>query len=366
MNRITKEERKRKLRQRTQRGVNERELKSGGRGSVLDLSKAKGKVIQYKMEAEKGKKRIIDIIPFIISQSWYKDLRAKSGNPTEVEPGYLDYKLEVPVHRNVGTDNKTFVCRQLAFGKKCPLCEELYAEWDKEESKQSEKKIDALKSSWRNFYNVYDYDGQSREIELWEDQSYELFEKYLLEAMDSNDEGLITFSDLDDGRTIEYKTREKKLGRNIFHETHSISFLKRDKYEEDILEKTHPLDAMLIIPSYEEVAKAHLGLDNDETQQPETSEPEAEQPVRRKPRQIDRSEPEEGKQDTDDSFPECPAGGNFGTDCNQLKDCEKCDEDLFKACTKAFEAGQTERRTRPAQDEKAEDKAPPVRRRRNI
>jgi hypothetical protein len=133
MPRITAEQRREALRKRTKRGVNERGQKGLGRKSVLDYSKAGDrKIVKY--EVKSGKEdNYIDILPFEITQEWYKKLRSVSGTPIGLDIGFTDYKLEIPIHRNVGEDNEVFLCLKKAFGKKCPLCEEMYAEWDKDE-----------------------------------------------------------------------------------------------------------------------------------------------------------------------------------------------------------------------------------------
>ena len=372
---MTKEERKARLRKRTRRGVDERGQTGLGRKSVLDLSKANGTVHKFAIDADRGKSKMIDILPFVVTQTWYKNLRTKSGSLSGLDVGDWDYKLEVPVHSGVGDGNDVFVCLQMAFGQKCPLCEELYAEWDKEKADQDERKISALMISWRDFYNVYDYDGESGGIELGYNIAYKNFEEVLQDAVDCDDEGLVTFWDLEDGRTIEYKTREKKFGKNPYHEGHSIKFVKRDSYNEDILGKTYPLDAMLIIPTYEDVARAHLGLDEDEVQQAASEGVEEEPPARTRPRQIGRSKSAQaevkegdgtGKRDIDGSFPECPAGGRFGTDCNKLKACESCDEALFELCGKAFADGQGEQKVELERVAEKVDDKPKLRRRRSI
>ena len=371
----TKEERKQRLKNRTRRGVDERGQKGLGKKTALDHSKGNGKIILYDMTAEKGKKRLIDLIPFVITQPWYKDLRTKAGTPTGLEIGDYDYKLEIPVHKNVGPDNKTVLCLQQAFGRKCPLCEDLFSEWDKDESDQDQKKIDSLKSSWRTHYNTYDYDGESGEIELWDDQSYFLFEDMLIEAMETDDEGLTTFWDLEDGRSIEYKTREKKLGRNTFYEAHSITFHKRDPYGEDILEKVHPLDAMLIIPTEKEVLDVYQGTGENETQQAEHAEAESDAGRRR--RRIGTEPPaisDESAGSPSAQICVCPHGGVFGADCNKLASCDVCDEKTYAACQTAFVAaqGKDEAQEKSTAEEskfpipESDDAPSPRRRRRSI
>ena len=331
MARITAEMRREALRKRTKKGVNERGQKGLGRKSVLDFSKAgERKIVKYEIKSGKDV-NYIDILPFEITQPWYKDLRSNSGSilGADSEVGFLDYKLEIPVHKNVGEGNDVFLCLRLAFGKKCPICEEMYAEWDKDDVDQDAKKIQALKPSWRCFYNVYDYDGEGTAVMLWEDFSYYLFEEALQEAIETEDEGIATFSDLEQGASVEFKGREKKIGKNSFVEAHSISFKEREAYGEEILKETFPLDAMLVIPTYEQVAKAHLGMDDDEGEEETPSESQTE------PASSGRTRGKKAEEETPDESPpwnECSAGLDFGVSYNASPECESCDEDTFQAC----------------------------------
>lgn len=376
MPRISNEQRRDALRKRTKRGVNERGQRGLGRKSVLDYSKAGDrKIVKYEIKSGK-ESNYIDILPFEITQDWYKNLRSVSGTAIGLEVGFTDYKLEIPVHRNVGENNDVFLCLRLALRKKCPLCEEMYAEWDKDEDEQDAKKIAALKPSWRCFYNVYDYDGEGAPVQLWEDISYYLFEEMLQEAMETEDEGIVTFSDLEMGSSIEFKGREKKLGKNAFVEAYSISFKSRDKYDESILKDTFPLDKMLVIPTYEEVAKVHLGMEDDGKGSEQAPEEEPEQQGTRTRKRFDEdksSQPEEKP-----PWNECPAGKEFGVDCNTIPECGECNEAIFQACAakqdelkketdkkkEVKEETQT-RRTRADRQTKKADEAPAGRRRRN-
>lgn len=329
MPKISATERREALRKRTKKGVNERGQKGLGRKSVLDYSKAGDrKIVKYEIKSGKDV-NYIDILPFEITQEWYKDLRSVSGTTIGLEVGFTDYKLEIPVHRNVGENNDVFLCRRLAFGKKCPLCEEMYSEWDKDEDDQDAKKIQALKPSWRCFYNVYDYDGDGAPVQLWEDFSYFLFEEALQEAMETEQDGVVTFSDLEMGSSIEFKGREKKIGKNKFIETHSIGFKKRDPYDEAVLKETLPLDGMLIIPTYEQVAKAHLGLEEDTSK--EEDPPKSTYPKTRTRKRF-KEESKLKETEVDPPWDKCPHGKEFGVDCNTIDECGECDEDLFQAC----------------------------------
>ena len=367
MPRVTAADRREALRKRTKRGINERGQRGLGRKSVLDYSKAGDrKIVKYEIKSGK-ESNYIDILPFEITQDWYKNLRSVSGTAIGLEVGFTDYKLEIPIHRNVGENNDVFLCLKKAFGKKCPLCEEMYAEWDKDEDEQDAKKIAALKPSWRCFYNVYDYDGEGAPVQLWEDISYYLFEEMLQEAMETEDEGIVTFSDLEMGSSIEFKGREKKLGKNAFVEAHSISFKSRDKYNESILKDTFSLDKMLVIPTYEEVAKVHLGMEDNEDeknskQQEEAPEQEVEQQQKTRTRKrfteeapkIPDDEPAEGEPPWDEN--KCPAGKEFGVDCNTVPECSTCDEDIFQACAAKQDELKKETDKKEAKEETKEGK----------
>src|SRR3989304_19890 len=84
----------------------------------------------------------IDLIPYI----------AGKKDPS-TEPGNATYTFEYMVHKNVGMDNKWFVCPSM-FGKKCPICE--YRQ------KLRDKDNDDYKKYWpktRNIYNIVCHDS---------------------------------------------------------------------------------------------------------------------------------------------------------------------------------------------------------------
>ena len=325
--------RRERLKNRTRRGARNRGKTGLGKRTVLDFSRAnpaslkEGRPIMFKMAVRKGETRVIDLLPFVITQEWYKDLREKSGEKIGLQVGDWDYKLEYPTHN---TKSGPMLCLNLAFGRDCPKCNALYAEWEKDKKDQDSDKIEAMKISWRCSYNVYDYDGESGEVELWDNQAYVLFEELLQEEVDCDDEGLAIFWDLEQGKSIKYDTREKSFGGNPYHEAKSVNFVNRDPYEESILEKTHPLDAMLIIPTEEEVRRAYQEMDEEavESEKPETKEPSSRQ------RPDARRRPDGKRQES--ASEECPHGLEFGIDCNNADVCQECDEAVFEACGRAF------------------------------
>lgn len=315
-------------------------------------------------------KNEFDIIPFIITQKWFADLLTFSGKKSEAPRGvgYLSYKLEVPVHRQVGPNNENWLCLREAFGKPCPMCEDKFAEFDKAKADQDKDKISSLNPSWRCFYNVYDYNVPERDIHPFE-ISYKMFEEPLLEEIELDEDELLCPWDLEDGRIIEFKGRDKKFGQWEFIEPHSFSFHKRDPYDEGVLKDAFSFDKYLYIPTYDEVAAAYYGVENlgevgggelddptKEGREQQTrrarrsrSQDEEEQEPRRQRRTTREPEPE-GQEEEQESPSErrsrrarvsaedkkeegeCPVGGKFGYDCNELDECQDCPDEVFDRC----------------------------------
>ncbi|MCJ7747870.1 MAG: hypothetical protein MUP27_09005 [Desulfobacterales bacterium] len=333
-----------KLKNRTRQAVANKDSRGLGRKSLLDLS-----VIGLPIWTPRsGKdKNFIDIMPWRVSQSWYKTLRTRSGDVTRLDVGDVDYKLEVARHNNVGPGKDMMLCLREAFAKGDPICEDMFTEFQKRKDGAKDFNADKARSfqpSWRDFYIIYDYDDADKGFQLWE-MSYELFEKFLLDEMPTSPEegGLVIPWDLLDGRSVEFKGREKKLGNYSFIEAEGITFHKRDPYDEGILDKLPSLDAALIIPTYEQIREAHFGLESQDTG-PEAAVEKPEEKVsgvRSRTRSTEVSD-DKGKSasqtEKEISGVEkgCPAGGKFGEDCNRIKACqdEACSEEVFQACLK--------------------------------
>ena len=343
-----------------------------GRTDILDFSIIPDMPVN-RFEAKRGNGDIntIDIIPFEITESWYKNLRMPSGRPTGLDVGDLDYKLQVPVHRGMGPDNRdTWLCLREAFGRECYRCNEMfdrYKEGDKEEGKK-------LRPSWLTFYNVYDYDDDAKGWQLWKIAYYnfeatttmEPQRANLIDAQMLSDGGVVLFSDLEEGSTILAKFQTKILGKTEFGVVFDINFEARDPYEESVLQEVFPLDKMLIIPTSEDVKRAHLCLDADE----DVADPKPSSlttPEKRKRTPPLKKETPKKEAPKDESL-QCPDGGEWGTDCNQRDACQggensPCTEEIFEECLAAYESIEIEEQE-PEPEPEPEQKAGGRRRRR--
>lgn len=334
-----------KLKSRTQEAVANRDSRGLGRKSLLNLALIGLPAWQPRSGKDKN---YIDIVPWRITQSWYKNLRTRSGKLTGMDVGDVDYKLEVARHNNVGPVKDMMLCLREAFARNDPVCEDMFTEYQKRKDSKQDFNADKARSfqpSWRDFYVIYDYDDPDRGYQLWE-MAYELFEKFLLEEMPISPEegGLVIPWDLLDGRSIEFKGRLKMLGKYEYVEAEGITFHKRDPYDESILDKIPSLDAALIIPSYEEIRAAHFGLDGQDAagesavEKPEEKEKPPEARSRTRPPEVAGAtkEPAPAEKGAPKGMDQCPAGGKFGIDCNRIKACQDmaCSEEVFQACLK--------------------------------
>jgi hypothetical protein len=327
MSKSAAEIRREKLRARQTQAVQNRDKTGLGKKSVLDWSKlTKKKPAEFIPEAKKT--HLFDLLPFIVTQPWYKNLRTKSGLTTGLDIGEWDYKLEIPVHKYVGENNDTFICLREAFGNKCPICDDMFEEYAKETP--DKEKARNLNCSWRNYFNIYDYNNPDADIHVWEDASYALFEKEFLGEAGDHEE-MILYSDIEDGRSIQFKGKEASIGKNKFVETKNIEFLERDPYDEDIVNDTISFDSLVIIPTYEDVLKAYKATESSEPS--ETDIGETEETPKTESKSTSRRERVQKKAEPEKNENECPEGLDFGYDCDPAEDkCTECPEDLFNRC----------------------------------
>jgi hypothetical protein len=163
------------------------------------------------------------------------------------------------------------------------------------------------------------------------------------------------FPDLEEGWTLKCRFDASTIGSSKpFAELGKITMVERkEQYTEDILDDIPNLDEVLQILSYKELEAKFLELDEDDTTNETTDEPEEETPRRRERKRQDddddedkeekpkrtrkkteetEEEPEKPKRSRRERKPKdekedrCPHGHAFGKDCDEYKECEKCNE----------------------------------------
>ncbi len=345
---MSKQRRKSNFRNKTVGDARQQKEKASSYG-YLNLPKG----VRVFSVKEKTRSVLLDIIPYEVTDEKHLDRH----DPEErAVPGTLWYKKPFKVHRDVGADNKTVVCRG-TIKKKCPICEYVIermkagADWD-------EMKDTAAKD--RNLYAVIpiDSDDHEEEIYIWDISQY-LFQNELNDQLEEDEDNGV-FPDLEEGKTLEVKLKWKKFGKNMYPETRDISFEDRiEAYDEDILDEVPNLDEVLQIMSYQEMRDLFFEMDDIEDEDEvddipiedgpketetkpkrrkkkvvdeeatEEDEPEEKpKPVRRRKKVVEEKEeePKKEKPTRKKEDDRCPEGFIFGKECEEHDECDECDE----------------------------------------
>lgn len=284
----------------------------------------------------------LDVIPY----------RVSVDNHLQAEKGDLWPRKIFGVHRNVGPEDKTYACPKETEGTPCPICEEYLKQKSKGDSDSEITK--SLKPKRRELYNVVDLDSKedNETIKLYEG-SYYNFGTLLDEEINDSEEGGMeeTYGMLEGGATIAVKYREETFAGRAYMEAAKMEFEKRDDYGEEWANDAFDLDKAITVPSYDALYEAFWDTpkdsDNDDNdresrrsrsrnqdKEEETGDDDKE-PSRRS-RGRGRGKDEDANEDNEpESEPECPHGGEYGVDADELAECEDCE--FWTACGAAKE-----------------------------
>lgn len=316
--------------------------------SLLDLSDV-DEVNFFKPVAGKNK---IDILPYVVGSNHH---------PQGAKKGDVDYILDIYIHKRVGIAKTSVLCLNRTLNKPCPICEEQ----ERLIEEGQEKLAENLKATRRGIYNVVDLNDEDKGIQIFNSTHY-FFEKEMLEKLktleDEQGEGSIIFADPEDGRTIVFRATEETYLKSKYLKFKDFEFAKRkEQYEESIMEETFSLDAMLTIPTYDEVKQLLYGVSDEdgededsdveegketptkkrslrkrkvstedvEAEEEEEPEPEEEEVVEEKPTR--KPSPKKAKKSSGD----CPHGHEFAKDCDDHEDCKECEK--WDDCVEAYE-----------------------------
>jgi len=340
-----------------------------------------------------GDKEMLDILPYVITDQNHMD---RNDEDQIAIPKTEWYKKPFLLHRNIGANNDSYVCRR-TVGKKCPICE-FRAKRQSEGAEQEE--LNALKVSLRNLYYVVplknkDYDAQPH---IW-DISQFCFQAILNDELEENEDNGV-FPDLDEGLTLRARFSKESFVGNTFAKTSRIDFDERnEQYGEDYIKSLPSLDDVIVIHDYDKLYNVFYELEDEPEpeedvkggDQPEDDpepEPESEEPPKQERKRKDGSKkqdkpkvkmPEdrdeledmtakqlkpiakelkcstdvnevalvlgldEGKESgekEDENQPtkdNCPYGYRFGKDCEEYEECDDCS--MWDDCIEAKENG---------------------------
>ena len=349
MVKLSREEKKEQIKKRRSERADKRES-SGTFKHLLDTSDY-DKVEFFSL---KDGKNYIDILPYEVSSK---------SHPDKIPIGEDDYKLEVWQHENIGVNDDKILCLKKTYGKKCPICEEQRRLLDGGDD-WNDAGPKALRPKFRVYYNMIDLSesAETDDIQIFETTGAEKWFDDLLEKESKAGEETIAFYDIEDGMTVVCRATEDTFNKRKFNRPERIDFEEREQgYDEDIYDEVYPLDAMLKIPTYEEVAKIFLELEDEDVEKStsrkkkEKAADEPEKKTRKK-----KQKKEEPKEDEDSgSAGDCPYGHTFGIDFQNTDACKDCEEDKFESCgdeSDRLKALEKEDDFTPPKEEKKEKK----------
>jgi len=318
MKKISREERKKALQERTTKNIENKDKKGFSGKRAIDY---KGQEISW-WKPKEGPNRI-DILPYLVGTDHH---------PGKMKKGFEDYLLEYAVHYQVGPEEASYLCLKKMYGKPCAICQEQAALRQNENSDEDE--IKSLNSQMRTAYNIIDLDDKEAGIQIF-DVSHFLFELELLEKIEvfKQKEEVPTIFDIEEGYSIEFRAKGKKYKKSSYFEFKDFTFQERENpYSEDIFEETYALDEYLVIPTYEEVRNAFLGIEEDEEEDEPEEEEETkdEQPTKAKEEVTDDKSKRRERKRKKETKNKCPHDHVFGKDCDEHDECEECSQ--WNAC----------------------------------
>ena len=143
---------------------------------------------------------------------------------------------------------------------------DLSPDLDGDALKKARQSIGQSSAKMRQLINVIDLNAAEKGIQVW-DVSWHLFGKSLKTALDNMDpdEDFDLFFHPKKGKTLKITATEESGGGFSFYDCSTISFKPRkEPYDMAVIEDAHCLDAMLKIPTYEQLLRIYLQIPDDE------------------------------------------------------------------------------------------------------
>jgi hypothetical protein len=220
----------------------------------------------------------------------------RSDHPARIPVGEAWYHTILMMHQRIGSQDLTFACSKLNFGKPCAVCDEL-SRLRKDTSADHKLEMKALRPRDRFLAYVVLHDQLSEGVFLL-DQSDFTFGAPLREQVLMQAEEIGDFTDIKDGYTLKvkfanaaFKDENSGEGGNFAKPTAFVFAKKRNKYPPELIKQIEDLpslDSLMKFTPYEEMKAALDGYippveeEHDDPPPPEeASPPEVPQPKKK-------------------------------------------------------------------------------------
>lgn len=317
----------------------------GNRANYLDLSEYPDLEF-YKIKKGKNK---ISILQYRITTD---------NHPKGREKGKTDYKLEVFVHRFFGESEGNYLCMKETFNKSCPGCKEVKKMIDSKEYTWKDKEVKDMRPQHREVFIIQDLMEDEDKYYLFDSNHWE-FQKELLAEAERDEDGFVPFADLEEGKAIIFYGEEREGEfKNTTYKPTGFRFRDREPIDSDVVDEVPSLDALLVIPDYEEMEKDLYGIssgDDDDDEKPKSKKKSS------KRRDYDDDDEEEEdddeyeddsddeEEDTDDDYEE-----DIDDDFQSAIDRDDDDDDDEPAPKKSKKKAR-----KPVDEDEDDDEEPP-------
>ncbi len=307
---------------------------SGNRVNYLDVS-GYDDLDFYKIKKDKNK---IRIVPYRVTTD---------NHPTGREKGETDYKLEIYVHRYFGDSEGNYICMKETYGKPCPGCKELKKMIDSKEYTWKDKEVQDIKPKRRDIFLVKDLMEDDDKLYILDVSQFEFLKKILEEA-ERGEDGFVPFADPEEGKAIIFYgiERDGKDFKNSF-KPDAFRFKDDDPIDEDEIDEAPSLDAMIVIPDYDEMEKDLYGISGDADDDDEDEKPSKKR--KSKSSDDDDDEPEDEDEEEDDESSDDDEEEENDDDDDEPEDDDEDEEDEKPV----------KKRTRKIEDDDDEDEPSP-------
>ena len=277
------------------------------------------------------------------------------GNPWADE-GTEHFERTFWIHRNIGTDNRSYICPRQTAGKRCPICE-YRATLLKKGNEADKDLIASLRPQERQLFNVNDVtNGKSDDIKIWDISNYCFGKQLDGEINDADDDSYANFGDIEEGYSLKLGVDEEKGKGFSFNMVNRVSFKDR-KYpiSKELAEKLVCLDDILVIPDYDKLKKEFMqadDLDDEDKDKVEEDvddedEKEEEKPSKKASKPVDDDE-------EDDEEDDKPAKASKPSKKVDEDEDEEDDDEDDKPAKKS-----SKKATKPVDEEDDEDEEKP-------
>lgn len=241
---------------------------------------------------------LIDVLPYVVGK----------GNPF-ADKGMWYWERTFWVHRSIGANEDSYLCLRKTFNEPCPVCEHR-AKLQKQADDDNEVEIKALNPSQRQLLNVIDLKNPDKGVQIY-NTSYHLFGKKLNQELLSaeEDDGWEKFYQLD-GMSLKLGVGEDSFGGRSYNKVETLHFkIRKQEYDEDILEKVFVLDELLIKMPYDKLKAILLQTDvadkdeDEDEERPKKKSRHADDDddeAPKKKRQVRDEEADDGDDDADE------------------------------------------------------------------